>query len=120
MPARWRAPVTAMLLVALIVTPLPGRAQSPSSHQRDSWFSADKVKHFFMSAFIESVTFSGLQVAGASRNAAFGGAVGATAVFAIGKEIHDRKTKGLFSIRDVAWDAAGAGSAGLMLRKTQR
>jgi hypothetical protein len=78
------------------------------------------VKHFFMSAFIESMTFSGLQAAGASRNTAFAGAIGTTAAFGIGREIHDKKTKGLFSLGDLTWDAVGAGSAGLVLRKTQR
>ncbi|MEP6904462.1 MAG: hypothetical protein ABI875_00185 [Gemmatimonadales bacterium] len=78
------------------------------------------MKHFFMSAFIESMAFSGLQAAGAGRNSAFAGAVGATAAFGIGREIHDRKTKGLFSLGDLTWDAAGATSAWLVLRKTQR
>ena len=73
-----------------------------------------------MSAFIESMTFSGLQAAGASRNAAFAGAIGTTAAFGIGREIHDKKTKGLFSLGDLTWDAVGAGAAGLVLRKTQR
>jgi putative lipoprotein len=86
---------------------------------RDSWFGADKVKHFLMSAFIESVTFSGLQAAGAHRNASFAGAIGATAVFGIGKEIHDKQRGEPFSLRDIAWDTAGGGSALLMLRRTQ-
>lgn len=108
-----------LFLVAALTIPsiaLPQTAPKP----RDTWFGADKVKHFFMSAFIESMTFSGLQAAGASRNAAFAGAIGTTAVFGIGREIHDKKTKGLFSFGDLTWDTIGAGAAGLVLRKTQR
>ena len=30
-------------------------------HAGDHWFGADKVKHFFMSAFVESVTYSALR-----------------------------------------------------------
>jgi uncharacterized protein YfiM (DUF2279 family) len=36
----------------------------------------------------------------------------------VGKEVHDRRTKGEFSVRDLAWDAAGAGSASLLLVRT--
>jgi putative lipoprotein len=94
-------------------------AQAVQRHERESWFGADKIKHFFMSAFIESITFSGLQAAGANRNASFAGAIGVTAAFGIGKEIHDKRAKGLFSIGDLTWDGIGAGAAGLMLRSTQ-
>ena len=94
-------------------------AQSKQSRPRESWFGADKIKHFLMSAFIESVTFSGLQAAGAHRNASFAGAIGATAIFGIGKEIHDKQRGEPFSFRDIAWDAAGGSAAFLMLRHTQ-
>ena len=110
----------ATLLFAIAFTPPTAGAQAQHSRQRDSWFGADKIKHFFMSAFIESLTFSGLQAAGAHRNTAFAGAVGATAAFGIGKEFHDRRKGELFSVRDLAWDAGGAGAGLIMLRSTQR
>ena len=120
MAKRWRVPAIAILLVALIAIPSPAHPQSAPKHQRESWLGSDKVKHFFMSAFIESMTFSGLQASGARRSTAFAGAVGATAAFGIGREIHDKKTKGLFSLGDLTWDGVGAGAAWLVLRKTQR
>jgi uncharacterized protein YfiM (DUF2279 family) len=43
-----------------------------------------------------------------------------TAAVGIGKEIHDRRVKGDFSARDLAWDAAGIGAATLMLGQTRR
>ncbi len=92
----------------------------PKRVARDSWFGPDKIKHFFISAFIESVAFSGLQASGAGRDAAFTGAVATTAAFGIGREIHDKRTKGIFSVPDLTWDAAGAGAAALVLRSTQR
>jgi pimeloyl-ACP methyl ester carboxylesterase/uncharacterized protein YfiM (DUF2279 family) len=92
----------------------------PKRVARDSWFGPDKVKHFFISAFIGSLAFSGLQATGASRNTAFGGAVATTAAFGIAREVHDKRTKGIFSIPDLTWDAAGGGAALLMLRSTQR
>ena len=71
-------------------------------------------------AGLESLTFSGLQAIGANRNTAFAGAVSATAGFAVGKEFYDRRTTGLFSYRDLVWDAAGGGAGFLMLRSTQK
>ena len=86
----------------------------------DSWWGPDKIKHFFISAFIESLAFSALQAIGAGRDAAFAGALGTTAAFALGREIHDKRTKGIFSVPDLTWDAAGGGAALLVLRSTQR
>jgi len=89
-------------------------------HRAEPWFGADKLKHFFISAFIESLGFGGLQAVGADRGAALGGALGITAVAGVGREVHDRRTKGEFSLADLAWDAAGAGVALLVLSRTQR
>lgn len=108
----------AALIVLLVLAPVAASAQS--SKPRDSWFGVDKIKHFFMSAFIESVTFSGLQAVGANRNTAFAGAVSATAGFAVAKELYDRKHTGLFSYRDLVWDTAGAGAGLLVLRSTPK
>jgi len=109
----------ATLLVSVTFAPPALHAQAKHSPSRDSWFGSDKLKHFLMSAFIESLTFSGLQAAGAHRNASFAGAIGVTSVFGIGKEIHDKRRGEPFSLHDIAWDAAGGGSAFLMLRHTQ-
>jgi putative lipoprotein len=98
----------------------PTALSAQARHQSDSWWGADKVKHFLMSAFIESVTFSGFQAAGANRNAAFSGAFAAAAAFGIGKEFSDRRTKGLFSYRDLVWDGLGTGAGFLVLKSTQR
>jgi len=109
----------ASLLIAVAFTPPALGAQGTRTPQRDSWFAYDKIKHFMMSAFIQSLTFGGLQYAGASRNAAFAGSIGITAAFGIGKEFHDRRIGEPFSLRDITWDAAGAGTAILMLRHTE-
>jgi putative lipoprotein len=115
-----RKMVLAALLFAVAFTPTGAGAQLGHTRLRDSWFGVDKIKHFFMSAFIESLTFSGLQAAGAHRSASFAGAIGATAAFGIGKEVHDKRKGEPFSIRDLTWDAAGAGAALVMLKSTQR
>lgn len=87
---------------------------------RDPWFGTDKMKHFFMSAFVQSVSYSVIQVTTrGSRSSLLLSASATTAIVGIGKEIHDRRVKGLFSVRDLAWDAAGAGTASLMLSQTR-
>jgi putative lipoprotein len=88
---------------------------------RDSWFGIDKVKHFFMSAFIESVSYSALQAAHANHRSALAGAIGITAAFGLGKEIHDyRNPHNHFSIQDLSWDAIGAGAGVVLLSHTIR
>ena len=86
----------------------------------DGWFGADKVKHFFSAAFVQSMGYSTLRAAGADHGLSLGGATAATAAVSLGKEVRDRRTKGVFSVRDLAWDAAGAGSATLVLERTTR
>jgi uncharacterized protein YfiM (DUF2279 family) len=87
-------------------------------HSRDAWFGPDKLQHFFTSAFVQSVGYGVLRRAGAEQGPAIAGASVVTAIAGVGKEVHDRRTKGEFSVRDLAWDAAGAGSASLLLVRT--
>ena len=88
---------------------------------RDSWFSPDKIKHFFMSAFIESVSYSALQAARVDHRSALAGAIGVTAAFGVGREIHDsRNPNNHFSVRDLSWDALGAGAGVVLLSHTIR
>jgi putative lipoprotein len=115
-----RKSLLVMMLVSVAFAPLSAGAQAARTPSRDGWFGSDKIKHFIMSAFIQSLTFSGLQYAGASRSAAFAGSIGATAAFGVGKEIHDKRIGEPFSVRDLVWDAGGAGTAIVMLRHTQR
>jgi uncharacterized protein YfiM (DUF2279 family) len=87
---------------------------------RDSFLGIDKPKHFLLSFFVESVSFAAMQAAGANRTPAMTGSTIVTASVAIGREFHDRRTKGLFSFGDLLWDALGAGTAIVMLRHTYR
>ena len=87
-------------------------------HSRDAWFGPDKLQHFFTSAFVQSLGYGVLRRAGADQGPAIPGASIATAIVGVGKEVRDRRTKGEFSVRDLAWDAAGAGSASLLLVRT--
>lgn len=86
---------------------------------RDAWFGADKVKHFFMSAFVQSAAFSAARAAGASNSTAQVSGAFATAVAGIGREVHDRRRGKVFSVKDLAWDAAGGVAAAALLKRTR-
>jgi len=88
---------------------------------RDNWFGIDKIKHFFMSAFIESVSYSFLQAAHVQRRPAMAGAIGVSAAIGVARELHDRRTPGNhFSYRDLTWDGLGIAAGAVMLRHTIR
>jgi uncharacterized protein YfiM (DUF2279 family) len=86
----------------------------------DNWFGSDKVKHFFIAAFTQTVAYSALQAARVDHDPALIGAWAITATVSVAKEVHDRRSYGLFSYRDLVWDAAGAGVATLVIAKTVR
>ena len=89
-------------------------------HPPDSWFGPDKVKHFLVSAFTQSVSYSLLQAGSVKPDRALAGAWAVSAAVSVAKEIRDHRAYGLFSVRDLAWDAAGAGVATLIIRRTVR
>lgn len=115
------------LLVPLVVVALAaaadvagGQGTSTVKHP-DAWFGIDKIKHFFMSAFINSVAYSALQAAGANHSSAMAGAVGFTMAVGLGREIHDRRTPGnIFSVRDLTWDAIGTAAGAALTANTIR
>lgn len=87
---------------------------------RDGWFGADKLKHFFVAAFTQSVTYSALQASRVRHDRALAGAWAVTAAVSVAKELHDKRTTGLFSVRDLVWDAAGAGLATALIDRSVR
>jgi uncharacterized protein YfiM (DUF2279 family) len=110
--------VNRLLSLSLAINLVYG--QAAIAHQ-DAWFGIDKLKHFFMSAFIESVAYSALQAAHVNHRPALGGAIGVTMAVGIGREIHDKRTPGnIFSVRDLTWDAVGATAGAVLLSQTRR
>lgn len=73
----------------------------------DPWFGEDKAKHLVMSFFTVAVTHAFGRAAGLDAGSAtvVGAATGIAA--GLGKELYDRRDHGLFSRRDLVWDAAG-------------
>lgn len=86
----------------------------------DRWFSADKAKHFFVSAFVQSASFSALRAADVSRDASLAGATIVSSTLAIAKELADARRGGSPSFKDLAWDAAGMAAVSALLARTER
>jgi uncharacterized protein YfiM (DUF2279 family) len=103
----------------LLVGGAAGAGAQTTARPRDRWVGADKVKHFALSFFVQSMGYSVARATGTGHGSSVGVAGVMTAVVGVGKEWHDRRTTG-FSARDLAWDAAGAGAATLLLRRTAR
>ena len=92
---------------------LPHRGSPP----RDAWFGVDKVKHFVVAAVVETAGYAAFHGAGLRPRASLTGATLLTAGASVGKEIFDRRRTGLFSVRDLAWDAAWGGTAFVILQQ---
>ena len=90
-----------------------------SAPPRDGWFGTDKVKHFFMSAFVHSATFSIARSVGASNSTAQVTGAVATGIVGVGREVYDRRRGRIFSVKDLAWDAAGGVAAASLLSRTR-
>jgi putative lipoprotein len=86
----------------------------------DSWFGTDKAQHFFMSAFVQSVSFSALRATRLSRTNSLIGATLVASAVGIGKEVYDAKRGGDPSLKDLTWDAAGIAAATLILAHTEK
>lgn len=86
----------------------------------DPWFAPDKAKHFFMAAFVQSASFSGLRFIGMSRSASLVGATAVSSAVSVGKELYDLEYGGDPSFKDLTWDGIGIVAASALLRHTHR
>ena len=105
------------MLRLLLVLQLHGPGDHPGG---DGWFGVDKVKHFFMGAFVQSVGYSTVRATGAGHGASLAAATAITAAVSVGKEVWDAHTGGTPSLRDLTWDAVGAGAATAVLQHSVR
>lgn len=109
MKRRWKPTRYARLALPALLFPLA----------LDGWFGADKMKHFFMSVFIQSVAYSSVRAVGASHDGALVSATAVTVGFGLGREIYDGRVKRAFSYKDLVWDGAGL-AAGIALVNNAR
>ncbi|MEX2571183.1 MAG: DUF2279 domain-containing protein [Gemmatimonadota bacterium] len=99
--------LTTLLLSAALAAP-PAAPPLP-------WFGEDKLKHFFASFVVTSLTASGARAAGLDRTHSIAVGAGLGAATGLWKEVRDVRAGGNFSGYDLVWDAAGVGAAALML-----
>jgi len=85
----------------------------------DRWIAPDKLKHFFVSAFVESASYSALRAARVDHHDAIAGAAGIALSVGLAKELHDSWTGEGFSMRDLTWDAAGTAAGAAVLSHAQ-
>lgn len=85
----------------------------------DRWLAPDKLKHFFMSAFIESASYSALRATRVDRHDALVSAAGIAVSVGLAKELHDFRTQEGFSARDLTWDVAGTAVGAAFLTHAQ-
>jgi uncharacterized protein YfiM (DUF2279 family) len=104
--------LAAHLLVTVLLVPQLSRPAGPR------WFGPDRVKHFFLSFFVQSASYSVARAANAGHGPALIAASGVTATAAVAKEVWDRKRGAGFDVGDLVWDALGAGAATALLVRT--
>ena len=80
----------------------------------------DKLKHFFLSAFVQSASYSALRLGGVEHDGALVTASAATLAVGIAKEVHDGRSGRRFDVRDLMWDVAGAAAATAVLEQSHR
>jgi len=85
----------------------------------DPWLGADKFRHLGMSFAATTFTFAAARAAGAEAGVALQLSVPVSAAAGVGKEIHDRRRGGVFSLRDLAANAMGIAAAYFLLREVR-
>lgn len=108
------------LVALMLLVPCALPAQQKGAKVPDPVFGADKVQHFFVSMFLQSFTYSALRATKASHQSSLAGATATSALLGIGKEVRDRRSVGLFSVKDLVWDAGGIGASTLLIRHSRR
>jgi uncharacterized protein YfiM (DUF2279 family) len=98
----------------------PAQQQRPVPVEiADAWFGSDKFRHFWMSYATTAFAFAAGRAAGQDTDAALWVAVPVAGAAGLGKEIYDRRTGGIFSVRDLVADALGVAAGYFLLREVR-
>ena len=97
-PCLWCAPVAAPLRQPL-----------------DAWFAEDKMRHLAMAFAATTFAHAAGRAAGMDAGSATAAGAAAAVAASVGKEIFDRRAGGIFSVRDLVWDAVGIALGVLMV-----
>lgn len=86
----------------------------------DRWLARDKALHFTVSAVLQGAAHSVLRANGRAYRDAAWTAGAATLAVGVGKELWDRRAGRDFSWRDLVADAAGGGTAAIVMAQVGR
>lgn len=89
----------------------------PQHAPADSWFARDKLNHFVVSFVTQGVGHAVLRERGLEYREAAWTAGAFTAALGLSKEAWDVRRGRAFSWKDLAADAAGAGTAAVVIRQ---
>ncbi|MEX2081711.1 MAG: hypothetical protein WEC33_08855 [Dehalococcoidia bacterium] len=92
------------LLAASLLTAAPDASPFP-------WFGEDKLRHFFASFVVSSLSASGARAAGLDHGQSIAVGAGVGAFGGLFKEVQDARRGGPFSGYDLVWDAVGVAAA---------
>jgi uncharacterized protein YfiM (DUF2279 family) len=85
---------------------------------RDRWFGEDKLRHFFASLVVTSISASAARAAGFDHDQSLAAGVGVGVAAGVWKEIRDhRRPGGSASVRDLVWDLAGVAAAAAVFQQ---
>lgn len=84
----------------------------------DRWIAEDKLRHFALSFAATQMGYGGTRFALEPEPAVLLAAAGALGL-GIGKEVRDVRRGGPFSLKDLAWDAAGVALGVLLVRRVR-
>ena len=90
---------------------------APQHAPADSWFGRDKLNHFVVSFVAQGVGHAVLRDRGLEYREAAWTAAAFTAALGLSKEAWDMRRGRAFSWKDLAADAAGAGTAAVVIRQ---
>ena len=87
--------------------------------QPDRFFAEDKLKHFFTSFIVTSLSASGARAAGLDHDTSMWVGAGTGAAVGIAKELNDLRSEGeTASFLDLVWDFGGIGAATIVQAQT--
>lgn len=107
-----------VLAIALALGCTQPQDTVPAPHAPDRWLAEDKLKHFTLSFAAAQMSYGGARIV-LDRDAALPTAAGTALLLGLAKEVRDVHAGGRFSLKDLAWDAAGVALAVAFARRIE-
>lgn len=107
---------TCLLALALVAGCVAAPDPEPTTPSVDHWVAEDKLRHFALSFAATQTAYGGLTLI-ADPDAAMTGAATTGLALGLAKELHDLRSGRAFSLKDLAWDAAGVALATALVRQ---